>query len=227
MSTKPLVIAPSILSADFSRLGDDVRAVDAAGADWIHVDVMDGRFVPNITIGPLIVEALRPVTQKPLDVHLMIVEPEKYVPDFARAGADIISVQVEACPHLHRNLSQIKDLDKQAGAVLNPSTPLSSIEYCLELCDLVLIMSVNPGFGGQSFIDSQVNKIRELRQLCDDRGLDPWIEVDGGIKGNNAWKVIEAGANAIVSGSGVFGLSDYAEAMRGIRNSRRPEPALV
>jgi ribulose-phosphate 3-epimerase len=227
MSTKPLVIAPSILSADFSRLGEDVRAVDVAGADWIHVDVMDGRFVPNITIGPLIVEALRPVTQKPLDVHLMIVEPEKYVPDFARAGADIISVQVEACPHLHRNLSQIKDLGKQAGAVLNPSTPLSSIEYCLELCDLVLIMSVNPGFGGQSFIDSQVQKIRELRQMCDERGLDPWIEVDGGIKGNNAWKVIEAGANAIVSGSGVFGLSNYAEAIRGIRNSRRPEPALV
>jgi ribulose-phosphate 3-epimerase len=227
MSTKPLVIAPSILSANFSRLGDDVRAVDAAGADWIHVDVMDGRFVPNITIGPLIVEALRPVTTKPLDVHLMIVEPEKYVQDFARAGADIISVQVEACPHLHRNLSQIKDLGKQAGAVLNPSTPLSSIEYCLELCDLVLIMSVNPGFGGQSFIDSQVRKIRELRQICDERGLDPWIEVDGGIKGNNAWKVIEAGANAIVSGSGVFGQNDYADAIRGIRNSRRPEPVLA
>ena len=227
MSTKPLVIAPSILSADFSRLGEDVRAVDAAGADWIHVDVMDGRFVPNITIGPLIVEALRPVTQKPLDVHLMIVEPEKYVPDFARAGADIISVQVEACPHLHRNLSQIRDLGKQAGAVLNPSTPLSTIEYCLDLCDLVLIMSVNPGFGGQSFIESQVQKIRELRQLCDERGLDPWIEVDGGIKGNNAWKVIEAGANAIVSGSGVFGLSNYADAILGIRNSRRAEPALV
>jgi ribulose-phosphate 3-epimerase len=227
MSTKPLVISPSILSADFSRLGEDVRAVDAAGADWIHVDVMDGRFVPNITIGPLIVEALRPVTTKPLDVHLMIVEPEKYVQDFARAGADIISVQVEACPHLHRNLSQIKDLGKQAGAVLNPSTPLSSIEYCLELCDLVLIMSVNPGFGGQSFIDSQVRKIRELRQICDERGLDPWIEVDGGIKGNNAWKVIEAGANAIVSGSGVFGQNDYADAIRGIRNSRRPEPVLA
>ena len=227
MSTKSLVISPSILSADFSRLGDDVRAVDAAGADWIHVDVMDGRFVPNITIGPLIVQALRPVTSKPLDVHLMIVEPERYVADFARAGADIISVQVEACPHLHRNLSQIKDLGKQAGAVLNPSTPLSTLEYCLELCDLVLIMSVNPGFGGQSFIPSQVDKIRQLRRMCDERGLDPWIEVDGGIKGSNAWQVIEAGANAIVSGSGVFGLPDYAEAIRGIRSSQRPEPALV
>ena len=227
MSTKPLVISPSILSADFSRLGDDVRAVDAAGADWIHIDVMDGRFVPNITIGPLIVEALRPVTSKPLDVHLMIVEPERYVADFAKAGADLISVQVEACPHLHRNLSQIKDLGKQAGAVLNPSTPLSTLEYCLELCDLVLIMSVNPGFGGQSFIPSQVDKIRELRTICDQRGLDPWIEVDGGIKAANAWQVIEAGANAIVSGSGVFGQADYAEAIRGIRSSTRPQPALV
>ena len=222
MSTKSLVISPSILSADFSRLGEDVRAVDEAGADWIHVDVMDGRFVPNITIGPLIVKALRPVTRKPLDVHLMIVEPEKYVADFAKAGADIISVQVEACPHLHRNLSQIRDLGKLAGAVLNPSTPLSSIDYCLELCDLVLIMSVNPGFGGQSFIPSQVDKIRELRKLCDQRGLDPWIEVDGGIKGSNAWQVIEAGANAIVSGSGVFGQPDYAEAINGIRCSSRP-----
>ena len=227
MSTKPLVISPSILSADFSRLGEEVKAVDEAGADWIHVDVMDGRFVPNITIGPLIVEALRPVTQKPLDVHLMIVEPEKYVPDFAKAGADIISVQVEACPHLHRNLAQIKDLGKKAGAVLNPSTSLDTLEYCLELCDLVLIMSVNPGFGGQSFIESQVQKIRDLRRMCDEKGLDPWIEVDGGIKGANAWKVIEAGANAIVSGSGVFNQPDYAEAIKGIRNSSSKEAVLA
>jgi ribulose-phosphate 3-epimerase len=222
MSTKSLVVSPSILSADFSKLGEDVRAVDQAGADWIHVDVMDGRFVPNITIGPLIVESLRPITSKPLDVHLMIVEPEKFVPDFAKAGADIISVQVEACPHLHRNLGQIKDLGKMAGAVLNPSTPIDTLEYCLELCDLVLIMSVNPGFGGQSFIDNQVRKISDLRRMCAEKGLDPWIEVDGGVKPANAWKVIEAGANAIVSGSGVFGASDYAAAIQGIRDSKKP-----
>jgi len=216
------VIAPSILSADFSRLGDDVRAVDQAGADWIHVDVMDGRFVPNITIGPLVVEALRPVTSKPLDVHLMIVEPEKFVADFAKAGADHIYVQVEACPHLHRNLGQIRDLGCKAGAVLNPGTPLSSLEYCLELCDLVLIMSVNPGFGGQSFIPSAVNKVRALRQMCNERGLDPWIEVDGGIKANNAWQVIEAGANALVAGSAIFNTDNYGEAITNIRNSQAP-----
>jgi ribulose-phosphate 3-epimerase len=227
-SKDDIIVSPSILSANFSRLGEDVAAVDKAGADWIHVDVMDGRFVPNITIGPLVVDALRPITDKPLDVHLMIVEPELRVADFIKAGADIVSVHAEtaATIHLHRTVNQIKDLGAKAGVVLNPGTPLSAIEYVLDVVDLILIMSVNPGFGGQSFIESQVHKIKELRAMLNARGLNPWIEVDGGVSPKNSYKVIEAGANALVAGSAVFGAESYSEAIAGIKAGKKV-PATV
>ena len=219
--TAPIIVAPSILSADFARLGEEVRAVAAAGADWIHVDVMDGRFVPNLTIGPVVVEAVRRVTSKPLDVHLMMVEPERYLEAFAHAGADHLLVHCEpsSTVHLHRTLSQIRDLGKVAGTVLNPATPPVQIEEVLDLCGIVLVMSVNPGFGGQAFLPSVLPKIRALRQMCDERGLDTIIEVDGGLSGANAWRVIDAGARAIVAGSAVFSAADYAAAISAIRHS--------
>lgn len=226
---RPLVVAPSILSADFGRLADEVRAADRAGGDWIHVDVMDGRFVPNLTIGPVVVEAVRRATNKPLDVHLMIVEPERSLDAFAGAGADHLLVHCEpaATIHLHRTLSQIRELGKVAGVVLNPATPISQIEHVLHLCGIVLVMTVNPGFGGQQFLPEILPKIAELSRLCAARGLDPIIEVDGGMSGETAWRAIEAGATAIVAGSAVFHAPDYASAIAAIRNSAPavPEPA--
>jgi ribulose-phosphate 3-epimerase len=219
---RPVIVAPSILSADFARLGEEVRAADVAGGDWIHVDVMDGRFVPNLSIGPVVVAALRKVTQKPLDVHLMMVEPEHYLDEFAKAGADHILIHCEqsATIHLHRALSHIRDLGKTAGVVLNPGTGLDQIEHVLDLVGIVLIMTVNPGFGGQKFIATMLPKIRALRDIRDQRGLDITIEVDGGLSGENAWQAIEAGANSIVAGSAVFNATDYAKAIAAIRNSR-------
>jgi ribulose-phosphate 3-epimerase len=218
-------IAPSILSADFARLGDEVRAVAAAGADYIHVDVMDGHFVPNITIGPLVVEAVRKVTDLPLDVHLMIENPDLYIPDFARAGSDIIVVHAEATHHLHRTVQLIKSFGKRAGVSLNPATPLNVLDYILEELDLVLLMTVNPGFGGQSFIEACLPKIHALRAMLDKRGLETELEVDGGVKTANIDRIAHAGADVFVAGSAVFGSPDYAATIAELKR-RAKEPIL-
>ena len=208
-------IAPSILSADFAALATDISRVEAGGADQLHVDVMDGRFVPNITLGPPIVKAVKAATTLPLDVHLMIVEPERYVLDFVTAGADMVTVHVEACTHLQRTLAQIRELGARAGVALNPSTPPSALEFVLDELDLVLVMSVNPGFGGQSFISSAHRKIREVKKLLGPRPIE--ISVDGGVKADLAKSLVEDGASTLVAGSAVFGAADPAAAVRAIR----------
>ncbi|MCD1257896.1 ribulose-phosphate 3-epimerase [Paenibacillus athensensis] len=212
-------VAPSILSANFARLGEEIAEVERSGADWIHFDVMDGHFVPNITIGAPVLAAIRPLTKLPIDVHLMIEQPERYIPDFVKAGADLISVHVEACTHLHRTLHLIKSGGVRAGVVLNPATPLAMIEHVLdEALDLVLIMTINPGFGGQAFIPGMLGKIRALRDMADERGLSGLhIEVDGGINETTARQVEAAGADVLVAGTAVFGQQDRAEAIRRIR----------
>jgi ribulose-phosphate 3-epimerase len=217
MSTSRIIIAPSLLSADFTRLGEELKAIEAAGADWLHIDVMDGHFVPNITMGPLIVKAAKKVTSLPLDVHLMISDPDRYVEDFHKAGADILTVQVEACTHLHRVLSHIRELGMKAGVALNPATCLDTVRYVLPEMDILMIMTVNPGFGGQEFISSIVPKISEAKEMIREAGLPILIEVDGGVSPKTAPKLIAQGADALVSGSAVFGNPPYADIIAKLR----------
>jgi ribulose-phosphate 3-epimerase len=214
-----LLISPSILSADFSRLGEEVQAVREAGADWIHIDVMDGHFVPNITIGPMIVSAVRKITDIPLDVHLMISDPDAYLENFHEAGADILTVHPEATHHLHRTLTRIRELGMKAGAALNPSTGLEAIEYVLPQLDVTMIMTVNPGFGGQSFIPSMLPKVRALRNIIEKAGRDILIEVDGGVSPKTAPELAKAGADVFVAGSAVFGNPPYADVIRKLREA--------
>lgn len=216
-------IAPSILSADFARLGEEVREVEKAGADWIHVDVMDGCFVPNITIGPLVVEAVREATSLPLDVHLMIEQPERFIADFVKAGASTVGLHVEACPHLHRSAVKIREAGARAAVALNPATPAIAVEPMLADLDQVLVMTVNPGYGGQEFIRSTLPKIETLRRWIDERGLDVEIEVDGGIGEDTIGEAARAGAGVFVAGTAVFGAPDYAAAIAGLRRAARPE----
>jgi ribulose-phosphate 3-epimerase len=214
-----LIIAPSILAADLARLGEEVRAVAAAGADWIHLDVMDGRFVPSITFGPAVVQAVRRCTNKPLDVHLMIVEPERYLQAFVDAGADHLLVQAEpgSTIHLHRVLSRIREMGRKPGVVLAPATPPEMLDYVIHLCDVILVMTVNPGFGGQTFLPEVLPKIQRLREVCESRGLTPVIEVDGGLAPDTVGQAVRAGANAIVAGSAIFHAKDYATAIADLR----------
>jgi ribulose-phosphate 3-epimerase len=213
-------IAPSLLAADFTRLGEELRAIEAGGADWLHLDIMDGHFVPNISYGPALVKALRPLSAMPFDVHLMIEPADPYLEAFAEAGADVISVHVEAGPHIHRSLQAIRKLGKKAGVVLCPATPASSIEYLMDLVDLVLVMTVNPGFGGQSFIQNQLPKISAIRRMIEASGRDIALEVDGGVTASTAPLCLEAGADVLVAGTAVFGAKDYAAAIAALRGGR-------